>query len=79
MSVNCGNKIELSFSVNYVGGFLLRQSHMKHEGLVRTLQSFADNQVQISTVVTQQINKYLRKVHPEIEHRYDVWYISKGT
>ena len=54
---------------------------MEHEGLVRALQFFADKQVQIGTVVTdrhKQISKYLREVHPDIEHRYDVWHISKG-
>ena len=55
---------------------------MEHEGLVRALQFFADKQLQIGTVVTdhhKHISKYLKEVHPDIEHRYDVWHISKGT
>ena len=57
-------------------------NHMELEGLVRALNFLTDNQVQIGTIITdrhKQINKYLREKHPSIEHRYDVWHISKGT
>ena len=55
---------------------------MELEGLVRALNFLIDSQVQIGTIITdrhKQINKYLRQKHPGIEHRYDVWHISKGT
>ena len=54
---------------------------MEHEGLVRALHFLADNQIQVSTVVTdrhKQISKYLRTEHPDIVHQYDVWHIAKG-
>ena len=55
---------------------------MEYEGLVRGLHFLEENNVQIGTVITdrhKQINKYLSEVYPDIEHRYDVWHISKGT
>ena len=54
---------------------------MEYEGLVRGLQFLEENNVQIGTVITdrhKQINRYLSEVYPDIDHRYDVWHISKG-
>ena len=54
---------------------------MEHQGLVRALQFLADNSLQVATLVTDrhnQIAKYMTEVKPEIEHRYDVWHVSKG-
>ena len=51
-------------------------------GLVRALKFLADNSLQVATLVTDrhnQIAKYMTEVKPEIEHRYDVWHVSKGT
>ena len=45
------------------------------------LQFLADNSLQVATLVTDrynQIAKYMAEVKPEIEHRYDVWHVSKG-
>ena len=55
---------------------------MEHMGLVRTLKFLADNSLQVATLVTDrhnQIAKYMTEVKPEIEHRFDVWHVSKGT
>ena len=55
---------------------------MELEGLVRGLNFLTESQVQIGTVITdrhKQINKYLKEDYPDIEHRYDVWHIAKGT
>jgi len=54
---------------------------MEKEGLCRALLFLADNSVEVSMLVTdrhKQINKFLSKKYPEIEHRYDVWHVSKG-
>ena len=54
---------------------------MEHLGLVRALQFLVDNSLQVATLVTDrhnQIAKYVAEVKPEIEHRYDVWHVSKG-
>ena len=54
---------------------------MEHLGLVRALQFLADNSLQVATLVTDrhnQIAKYMVDVKPDIEHRYDVWRVSKG-
>ena len=50
-------------------------------GLVRALQFLADHSLRVVTLVTDrhnQIAKYMAEVKPEIEHRYDVWHVSKG-
>ena len=54
---------------------------MENEGLARDLDFLNTNALQVSTLITnrhKQINKFLSKQYPEIEHRYDVWHISKG-
>ena len=54
---------------------------MEKEGLCRALTFLATNYLKVNTLVTdrhKQINKYLNKKHPEIDHRYDVWHVSKG-
>ena len=41
----------------------------------------AANSMEVGMLVTdrhKQINKFLNKKYPEIEHRYDVWHVSKG-
>ena len=54
---------------------------MEKEGLSRALLFLADNSVQVGMLVTdrhKQINKFLNKKYPQIEHHYDVWHASKG-
>ena len=54
---------------------------MEKEGLSRALLFLTDNSVQVGILVTdrhKQINKFLNKKYPEIEHHYDVWHVSKG-
>ena len=75
------NKVTSSYNV-LQSNEVKSSNHMELEGLVRALNFLTDNQVQIGTIITdrhKQINKYLREKHPSIEHRYDVWHISKGT
>ena len=50
-------------------------------GLVRALRFLVDHSLRVATLVTDrhnQIAKYMAEVKPEIEHRYDVWHVSKG-
>ena len=54
---------------------------MEHLGLVRALQFLADNSLPVATLITDrhnQISKYMAEVKPDIDHRYDVWHVSKG-
>ena len=54
---------------------------MEKFGLVNALKFLAVNSIQVSTLVTdhhKQIAKYITEVKPDIEHCYDVWYISKS-
>ena len=56
-------------------------NHMEKEGLCRALTFLAANSLEVSTLITdrhKQINKYIAKKHPDIEHQYDVWHVSKG-
>ena len=56
-------------------------NHMEHMGLVRALRFLVDHSLRVATLVTDrhnQIAKYMAEVKPEIEHRYDVWHVSKG-
>ena len=51
-------------------------NHMEKEGLCRALLFLADNSVEVSMLVTdrhKQINKFLSKKYPEIEHRYKMF------
>ena len=56
-------------------------NHMEKEGLCRALTFLAANSLQVSTLITdrhKEINKFLYKKHPDINHQYDVWHVSKG-
>ena len=56
-------------------------NHMEMEGLTRALDFLGTNSFEVGTLITdrhKQINKFLSKQYPNIEHRYDVWHISKG-
>ena len=54
---------------------------MEHSGLVKALKFLANKFVQIETLITdqhKQIAKYMREHKPSVDHRYDVWHVSKG-
>ena len=55
---------------------------MEKEGLSRAIDFLSENSLTIHTLVTdrhKQITKFISKKHPNIEHHYDVWHVSKGT
>ena len=54
---------------------------MEMEGLSRALEFLGANSIEVGTLITdrhKQINKFVSKQYPKIEHRYDAWHISKG-
>lgn len=54
---------------------------MEMEGFERATNKFKDNGFNIHTVVTdchQQITKYIREKHPNIQHHYDAWHLAKS-
>lgn len=55
-------------------------NNMEKEGLVRGLEFFEDNKLSIGLLVTdrhKEINAWLQKNKPDIEHRFDVWHVAK--
>ena len=56
-------------------------NNMELEGLKRSLAFLKDEGLVVKSLVTdrhQQIAKYLRENHPEIDHYFDVWHIAKS-
>ena len=56
-------------------------NHLEKEGLSRALKFLDAKSLQVGTLVTdrhKQINKFISKQYPDIEHCYDVWHASKG-
>lgn len=54
---------------------------MELEGLQRGLAKIAEEELQVSHLVTDrhsQTKKYMREVHPEIVHWFDCSHIAKG-
>ena len=54
---------------------------MEKEGLSRALKFLDAKSLQVSTLVTdrhKQIDKFMTKEYPDIDHCYDVWHVSKG-
>ena len=54
---------------------------MEKEGLVRALAFLKQESLSVDVLVTdrhRQIAKYVREIHPEIKHYYDVWHLAKG-
>ena len=54
---------------------------MEKEGLSRAIDFLSENSLTIHTLVIdrhKQITKFISKKHPNIEHHYDVWHVSKG-
>ena len=55
---------------------------MEKEGLIRGLSKLRELGVAVDTLVTDRhpsVAKWMRLEQPDIEHRYDVWHIAKGT
>ena len=51
---------------------------MEKEGLSRALDA---KSLQVSTLVTdrtKQIDKFMMKEYPDIDHCYDVWHVKKN-
>nr|XP_022335990.1 uncharacterized protein LOC111132471 [Crassostrea virginica] len=56
-------------------------SHMEKEGLVRCVDFFKSQDINIQTLVTDrhvQIVKWVRENMPESIHLFDVWHVAKG-
>ena len=56
-------------------------NHMEKEGLSRVLKFLDAKSLQVGTLVTdmhKQIDKFISRQYPDIEHCYDVWHVSKG-
>ena len=53
---------------------------MEKEDLIRGIQFFESNDLQIELLVTDrhsQISKWMRENMPDINHRHDVWHVAK--
>ena len=62
---------------NEVGG----SSHMEKEGLIRCINKLNSDKIIIKQLITDRhpvVQKLLREIYPNIEHKYDVWHIAKG-
>ncbi|KAG0438241.1 hypothetical protein HPB47_017097 [Ixodes persulcatus] len=56
--------------------------HMELEGLTRSLVYFAELGITVEVLVTDrhlQVSAYMKREHPLIQHRFDIWHVSKGT
>ena len=54
---------------------------MEREGLSRALDFSTSYSLEVGMLITdrhKQINKFVNTQYPDIDHRYDVWHISKG-
>ncbi|KAM7295724.1 uncharacterized protein ISCGN_020996 [Ixodes scapularis] len=55
--------------------------HMELEGLTRSLVYFAELGITVEVLVTDrhlQVSAYMKREHPLIQHRFDIWHVSKG-
>ena len=55
---------------------------MELEGLKRGLERIAEEQLEISHLITDrhsQIKKYMRETHQTITHWFDCWHVAKGN
>ncbi|CAN7938451.1 unnamed protein product [Ixodes hexagonus] len=55
--------------------------HMELEGLTRSLLYFAELGITVEVLVTDrhlQVSAYMKREHPLIQHRFDIWHASKG-
>ncbi|KAM7290158.1 uncharacterized protein ISCGN_026824 [Ixodes scapularis] len=56
--------------------------HMELEGLTRSLVYFAELGITVEVLVTDrhlQVSAYMKREHPFIQHRFDIWHVSKGS
>ncbi|XP_065908498.1 uncharacterized protein [Dysidea avara] len=54
---------------------------MEKEGMLKALNFLASKSLEVGTLVTdrhKQVSKFVRQQHPHIDHRYDIWHVSKG-
>lgn len=54
---------------------------MKLEGLDRSLTYFAKEDLTVEVIVNDrhmQVSAYMKREHPLIQHRFDLWHVSKG-
>ena len=54
---------------------------MEKEGLHRVMEFLRGENLTVGVLVTdrhRQINKWLREMHPNVKHYYDVWHVAKG-
>ena len=80
--------VQVKECINYIHDRILFQSnqvassnHMEKEGLSRALKFLDAKLLQVGTLVTdrhKQIDKFINKEYPDIDHCYDVWHVSKG-
>ena len=67
--------------LNYTMSNEVKNSNqMEKEGLIRAIDDLQEEGLTIGTLVTDrhnQIAKWMREEHPEIDHRYDVWHVAK--
>ena len=55
--------------------------HMEKEGLRCCLSFLTGQDLNVEVLVTdrqKQINKWLRQLHSNIKHYYDIWHVAKG-
>ncbi|XP_064460777.1 uncharacterized protein LOC135370836 isoform X1 [Ornithodoros turicata] len=55
--------------------------HMELEALQRGLEELHDFNVGVRSLTTDRhpsVRKYMRTSHPEVNHQFDVWHVSKG-
>ncbi|XP_071950777.1 uncharacterized protein [Antedon mediterranea] len=56
--------------------------HMEKEGLIWAVNFLKENNIAISTLVTDrhcQIKKWVRENLPDTKHKFDLWHIAKGV
>ena len=57
-------------------------NHMEKEGLKNALQFLTQQSINISGLITDrhtQITKFVSQNYPDIDHRFDVWHVAKGS
>ena len=56
-------------------------AHMEKEGLIRSVEFFKQNNIEIKTLVTDRhtsIRKWIRENMTQTKHCFDVWHVAKG-
>uniref|UniRef100_A0A1S4L5U3 Uncharacterized protein n=2 Tax=Ixodes scapularis TaxID=6945 RepID=A0A1S4L5U3_IXOSC len=55
--------------------------HMELEGLTRALLHLEELGLTVEVIVTDrhvQVSAYMKREHPLVQHRFDLWHVSKG-